>query len=325
MYGLKQSGRNWNSLLHNLFEENGFKRSSVDASIYFKNDSDVIFMIIWVDDIVISANSMKSMYETKRLLKDNYQMKDLGQNEEGIEMSQSHYLTGVLKKYGMDQCKPRYTPCEMKSLANVIEQNHLPDDQRYREVVSSLVYAMTCTRPNLSWVVKKLSQHLENPDNSKWVMLKHVLQYAKGTIDLKLNFGKSDHGLNLLGYSDADWGSPADRRSTSGYYFNLNPRGPAISWKSRRQPTVALLSYEAEYMALTMATQDTIFLKMLTKQFNSESNKAVIIFGDNQGSIAFVKNPINHNRLKHIDIKFHFIREAYTNGTVDIIYTPTVY
>ena len=110
LYGLKQSDKNWNSLLHNLFEENGFKRSSVDASIHFKNDSDVIFMIIWVDDIVISANSMKSMYETKRLLKDNFQMKDLGlylgQNEEGIEMSQSHYLTGVLKKYGMEQCKP---------------------------------------------------------------------------------------------------------------------------------------------------------------------------------------------------------------------------
>ena len=97
--------------------------------------------------------------------------------------------------------------------------------------------------------------------------------------------------------SDADWGSSEDRRSTSGYYFSLNENGPAVSWKSKKQPTVALSSCEAEYMALTLCTQETMFLSMLAKDFDLRSDKPITIFGDNQGSIALVKNPINHNDL----------------------------
>ena len=110
--------------------------------------------------------------------------------------------------------------------------------------------------------------------------------------------------------------------STTGYYFSLNDKGPSISWKSRKQPTVALSSCEAKYMALTVATQEAMFLTMLLKDFGLEPNKPVKIFGDNQGSIALVKIP-SVTRSKHIDIKFHFIRDAYTNGAIDIIYVPT--
>ena len=184
LYGLKQSGRNWNSLLNKLFEENGFKQSPVDACLYFKkNDFNIIFIIIWVDDIIVSSKSLESMNKTKSLLKENFNMKDLGpiswflgiqfkQNHNQIEMTQSHYLKGVLKKYGMDQCKPRSTPCETKpSVVSKDGQNDVSDDlRRYREIVRSLVYAMTCTRPDLSWIVTKLSQHLANPDNSDWIM-----------------------------------------------------------------------------------------------------------------------------------------------------------
>ena len=128
-------------------------------------------------------------------------------------MTQSHYLKGVLKKYGMGQCKPRPTPCETKPpVVSKDGQNDVSDNlRRYREIVGSLVYAMTCTRPDLSWIVTELSQHLANPDNSDWIMLKHALQYVKGTIDFKLTFRKSDNGLKLLAYSDADWGTSDDR------------------------------------------------------------------------------------------------------------------
>ena len=206
-------------------------------------------------------------------------------------MTQSHYLKGVLKKYGMYQCKPRSTPCETKpSVVSKDGQNDVSDDlRRYREIVGSLVYAMTYTRPDLSWIVTKLPQHLANPDNSDWIMLKHVLQYVKGTTDLKLTFRKSDNGLKLLTYSDADWGTSNDRKSTTGYYFSLNDKGPSISLKSRKQPTVALYSCEAENMALTVATQEAMFLTMLLQDFGLKPNKPVKIFGDNQGYIALVK------------------------------------
>ena len=337
LYGLKQSGRNWNSLLHTLFEENGLTQSKVDACLYYQmNNEKVIFVVVWVDDIIVAANSEKYLNETKELLKQSFKMKDLGQiswflgiqfkqTNNGIEMSQSHYLRTILERFGMDQCKPRSTPCELKLSAYTDEiDDDCPEDERtYREIVGSLVYAMTCTRPDLSWVVTKLSQHLSRPCKADWIMLKHVLRYIKGSIDFKLQYSKSLNGLRLFGYSDADWGSSEDRRSTSGYYFSLNENGPAVSWKSKKQPTVALSSCEAEYMALTLCTQETMFLSMLAKDFDLRSDKPITIFGDNQGSIALVKNPINHNKSKHIDIKYHFIRDAYNDKIIDVVYTPT--
>ena len=233
LYGLKQSGRNWNSLLHKLFEENQFQQSDSDPCLYNKVDPNV-FVLVWVDDILVATKACDLMETVKDLLKNKFKMKDLGpvswflgvqfsQSVNGIEMTQSHYLQGVLKKFGMDQCKPRYTPCELKPSTEPTntDNNMEEDNRRYREIVGSLVYAMTTTRPDLSWVVTKLSQHLVSPDHSDWIMLKHVLQYVKGTIDYKLHFQKSD-ALYLHGYSDADWGSSEDRKSTSGYYFSLS-------------------------------------------------------------------------------------------------------
>ena len=154
-------------------------------------------------------------------------------------------------------------------------------------------------------------------------MLKHVLRYIRGTVDLKLHYTKSSNGLELFGHSDADWGSSDDRRSTSGYYFLLNEVGPAISWKSRKQPTVTLSSCEAETMALTLCTQEALFLSMLVKDCAESLQNGLTIFGDNQGSIALVKNPINHSKSKHIDIKFHFIREKYSKGLIELQYVPS--
>ena len=109
-------------------------------------------------------------------------------------------------------------------------------------MVGSLIYATACTRPDLSWVVSKLSQHLSNPTEIDFTMLKHVFRYISGTVDDRLKFKKSRNGLKLQAYSDSDWGSSQDRRSTTGYYFSLSPVGPALSWKSKKQQTVALSS-----------------------------------------------------------------------------------
>ena len=155
------------------------------------------------------------------------------------------------------------------------------------------------------------------------MIVKHVLRYIKGTLNQKLSYQKSKNGLGIHGYSDADWGSSSDRKSTTGYYFSLNEEGPAISWKSKKQPTVALSTCEAEYMALTAATQEALFLNMIVKDFSLLTSSLVCIHGDNQGAIALVKNPVSHNRSKHIDIKYHFIREKYSNGLIDLKYVPT--
>ncbi|XP_068726268.1 uncharacterized protein [Montipora capricornis] len=185
---------------------------------------------------------------------------------------------------------------------------------------------MTCTRPDICWVVTKLSQFLVAPKKGNWIALKHVLRYLKGTLDFESCYRKCDDGLTLIGYSDADWASSTDdRRSTSGYCFSLNRADPLISWKSRKQPTVALSSCEAEYIALAAAVQKGMYLTQMMKDIGEVSGP-VLIFEDNQGTIALSKNPVNQvnqRRSKHIDVRYHFVRSAQNVGKIIIKYCPT--
>ena len=150
-------------------------------------------------------------------------------------MSQGEYIKKKLKEFGMADAKSRRTPCETSGYKYATEEE--AETVKYREMVGSIIYAMTCTRPDLSWVVSKLSQHLNSPMPADTVMLKHVFRYLRGTIDHKLTLTKSEGGLQLLGFSDADWGSClVDRKSTTGYYFcsvreNIQPK-PVCHHKS---------------------------------------------------------------------------------------------
>ena len=139
-----------------------------------------------------------------------------------------------------------------------------------------------------------------------------------------LVFRKSVNGLKLEGHSDSDWAFDKEtRRSTTGFGFNLNENSAVVSWKSRKQQTVALSSCEAEYMALTNTTQEALFLMMLMEDFRITVSKPVMLFGDNQGSLDMLKNTSSNDRSKHIDIKYHFIREKYNEGLINVRYIPT--
>ncbi len=134
---------------------------------------------------------------------------------------------------------------------------------------------MTCTRPDLSWIVSKLSQYLSDPYEQHWSTVKHVMRYLKGTIDHELCYKKSDEKLKLVAYSDADWASDLnDRRSTTGYCFSLTQDGPLISWKSKKQSTVALSTCEAECIALAVTAQESMYLVQL---LNSMENDCLYI------------------------------------------------
>ena len=148
-------------------------------------------LLVWVDDIILVSTSDGLMDEIKNSLKNNFNMKDLGplssflgirfnQNENEITMDQSQYLANVLNKYGMESCKARSTPCELKPSAYDNGDDDICDESKYREIVGTLVYAMTCTRPDLCFIVTKLSQYLAIPTKRTWIMLMHVLRYIKG-------------------------------------------------------------------------------------------------------------------------------------------------
>ena len=335
LYGLKQSGRNWNNLLHTYLIQEGFSQSMTDPCVYTRNNEDtMVVLLIWVDDIVIAASDHVVLTDVKNVLKTRFNMTDLGQlswflgiqfkfEDGSIKMNQSRYLEKILSKYDMGNCKPRSTPSEQN--LKFSEDNEVVDVTKYREKVGSLVYAMTCTRPDLSWIVTKLSQYLDKPTVEHHTCVKHVLRYIKGTLDYELCFQKSDDALSVVGYADADWGGSEDRKSTTGYCFRLgDSAGPVISWKSKRQQTVALSTCEAEYMALTSATQEGIFLVQLLNEIDSKCKyDKFSVCGDNQGALALAKNPVSHQRSKHIDIKYHFIRSKVQCGELELVYVPS--
>ena len=152
----------------------------------------------------------------------------------------------------------------------------------------------------------------------------YPFRYINGTLDNRLTFKKSTRPLELVAFSDSDWASSPDRKSTTSYYFSLSTDGPALSWKTRKQATIALSSCEAEYMALCDTAKETIYLSKVLKDFSavlkSPKPEPVWVHVDNQGAIALAKNPVHHERSKHIDIKYHFSRECVANGHIRIAY-----
>ena len=188
LYGLKQSGRNWNQMLHKFFTSYKFTQAKCDACVYMQSrGSGVILVLIWVDDMVISASSLILMSKIKDLLKQTFRMKDMGEiswflgikfsrGAGYLTMNQSEYIRKKLKEFGMLNAKPRGTPCEVGDY-KVVDSDDC-DPSKYRNMVGSIIYAMTCTRPDLSWVVTKLSQHLNGPTAVDLVMVKHVFRYV---------------------------------------------------------------------------------------------------------------------------------------------------
>ena len=335
LYGLKQSGRNWNNILHNYLIENNFQRSINEPCFYF-NAIDNVYLLVWVDDLIISAKT-DTLTHVKQTLEHRFRMKDLGQVSLflGIEfehdvkslcLSQAKYITKILARFGMLDCKPKSIPCEMKMSSTnscPLDENEL---KQYKQIVGALIYLMVATRPDISFTVTKLSQYMTCALQSHMTMAKHVLRYLKGNMNEKLCFTKiksSDRNVSITGFCDADWANGDDRKSITGYCFKITDKGPMISWKSRKQPTVALSSCEAEYMALASATQEGKYLLSLLNEILNLNQLSFKLKCDNQAAISLTKNPINHNRSKHIDIKYHFLRDEIENNALEIQYVPT--
>jgi hypothetical protein len=180
------------------------------------------------------------------------------------------------------------------------------------------------TRPDIAYAVQALSRHLQSTAPEHRVAADRVLRYLKGTrsLGIKFNGRSSGRSTNLLGYCDSDWAGDFDtRRSTGGYVYLIN--GGPVSWSSKLQPTVALSSTEAEYIAACDAVQEAICLRRLLEDVGYKQREPTVIREDNQGCIALSKNPVIQRRSKHIDIKYHFTRERVESGDVTLEYVVT--
>jgi hypothetical protein len=189
----------------------------------------------------------------------------------------------------------------------------------YASAVGSLMYTMTATRPDLGYSISTLSAYMADPGEQHWKAMKRVFRYLQHTANYRLELGGND--LTLQGYSDADWAnSRDDRRSVTGYIFTLG--AGVISWKSQRQKTVALSSTEAEYVSASTATREVLWLHKLLNELH-QPQQTTTLHCDNQGSIALANNPTFHQRTKHIDTQYHFIRDEVERQVIKLYYIPT--
>jgi hypothetical protein len=223
----------------------------------------------------------------------------------------------ILKRFNMMDCKAMSTPMETNLKLLVDTSSEIVDVTLYRQMIDSLMYLKN-TRPNICFVVNTLSQYLVEPRRVHLVAAKHVMRYLKGTLDYGLCY-TGDCDFRLYGYTDSDWvGSASDRKSTSRCCFNL---GSAMtSWESKKQSSIALNKAEAEYIATSC---DAIWLwNLLTSLFDLEMD-ATVIFCDNQSCIKMTENPVFHDKTKHIEIWYHYIRDLVQKGAVKLQYVGT--
>ncbi|KXJ68982.1 hypothetical protein RP20_CCG000687 [Aedes albopictus] len=335
LYGLKQSSRAWNDKFHKFIEKLGFVRSANDQCLYVRGKGlEKVILVLYVDDILLACSSMKVLETVKRLLSREYEMKDIGDikhflgmkvernlKEGRMKISQRNYLEELLRRFEMFECKPISTPMENKlRLRKGVEE--LRTTKPYRELIGCLMYASLTTRPDISATVNYFSQFQSCPNEVHWVQLKRVLRYIKGSLEVGLVYQVDADVPVLMVYSDADWANDlVDRRSVTGCVFKLF--GCTVGWITRKQQTVSLSSTEAELSALCTAACHAIWMIRLLGDLGKKPTVPVQLFEDNQSTIRIAEDSRDYGRLKHVDTKFHFLRDLVQQGTIQINYVRT--
>uniref|UniRef100_A0ABD2WYT5 Reverse transcriptase Ty1/copia-type domain-containing protein n=1 Tax=Trichogramma kaykai TaxID=54128 RepID=A0ABD2WYT5_9HYME len=255
-------------------------------------------MLLYVDDILLVSRNLARVAEIKKGLTASFDLKDMGlakyclgieieQNKNSISLCQSGFINGILARFNMFDCKSVSTPLATGLKLRPCE-DLTPKLFPYRELIGALMYLSVGTRPEITHAVSYLSQFNSCHDNTHWTAAKHVLHYLKGTSNMKLVYSMDKKGLR--GFADANWGSDiTDRKSYSGYVFSLC--NGAISWCSKKQKSVALSFSEAEYMSLSDAAKEAIFLSSLLKELGFADLSRTIIYNDNQSAGKLATNP----------------------------------
>lgn len=335
LYGLKQAARSWNKVIHQEMISAGYKQSKNDQCLYMKTSTrGTCYILIYVDDLIIASDNEKEIAEISNKIGEKYEIKDLGDIQFflGIKVekddsgnyliSQQSYINKVIESNNMSDSKSSEYPLDVGY--NKVEcDDKLSDKRIYQKVIGQLLYISTNTRPDIAASVSILSQKLSDPTRNDLNEAKRVIRYLKGTSKLKLMLSSlKEENHELFGYADANWAEcKIDRKSNSGQIFMLN--GGIISWACRKQVSVSLSSTEAEYVALSEACQELIWIKKLCKDFKVDMTDAVTINVDNQSCIKLAENQKFSNRTKHIDTRFHFIRELKEKSEIKLVYCRT--
>ncbi|KAK8584146.1 hypothetical protein V6N12_068394 [Hibiscus sabdariffa] len=344
IYGLKQASRSWNLRFNDAIKEFGFIKNEDEPCVYKKVSGSIIsFLILYVDDILIIGNDIPTLQSIKAWLSSCFSTKDLGEaayilgvkiyrdrSRRLLGLSQSTYIDKVLKRFSMEESKKGFLPLRHGiSLSKEMYPSTSQERERmsrvpYASAIGLIMYAMICTRPDLSYALSMTSRYQANPGESHWVAVKNILKYLRRTKDVFLVYGGEEQ-LSIKGYTDASFQTDKDdvgeltvslltlppvfddSRSQSGFVFCLN--GGAVSWKSSKQDIVTDSTTEAEYIAASEAAKEAVWIKKFITELGvvPSISDAMELYCDNNGAIAQAKEPRSHQRSKHILRRFHLI------------------
>ena len=333
LYGLRQAPRAWNARLDKCLRDLGFRKCQHEQAVYTKcQNGNVVIIGVYVDDLLVAGSDQEEIELFKKKMNEQFEMNNLGllsyylgievhQGKACTTLKQSAYAKKILENAGMWKCNLTRSPMDQKLQLDKDEDGQPVNSTEYRSVVGSLRY-LTHTRPDITFAVGVVSRFMERPTVKHQQAVKQILRYVKGTVNHGLAYARNGTKKVITGYTDSDLaGDVVDRRSTGGMCFYLN--GSLISWASQKQRVIALSSCEAEYMAATTAACQSIWLRGLLGEISGQQVGAVVLCIDNKSAIELMKNPVLHGRSKHIDVRFHFIRECIERGELVIKYVGT--
>jgi hypothetical protein len=337
IYGLKQSPRDWEIHRNKIMAKFGFKPLLSDASAY--TDGKLI-IAVWVDDCIIAGKDLAAIVKWKKDIAGECEIKDMGELTSILGMQwvrdrankkswlhQSAYTQTILRRFKMDKSHPEKSPATYDPSPDITDR--LINTEEYLQAVGALIHLSKSTRPDIAFAVSAVASKMKSPTSKNWNAVKRIFRYLNGTRNYGIMLGGQIDD-RLVCYADADWAGDHDtRRSRSGHvvFYGNSP----ISWYSKLQTgTHSLSSVESEYKSAVYGAQDLMWLQNIMGEFNVKAslnllcNARGVIAGDlkcdNQGAIAAMNNPMQHSKLKHVELRYHFIREAVKTAQLNIEY-----
>ncbi|KAJ9535546.1 hypothetical protein OSB04_un001319 [Centaurea solstitialis] len=331
LYGLKQAPRAWYDSLSQFLVESGYSKGKIDNTLFIKREGEHIMLVqIYVDDIIFGSTCPNFCDTFSKLMMTRYEMSMMGelnfflglqvkQLSAGIFINQAKYIKDILKKYNLENAKIMKTPMSPSCALDSDPDGKAVDVTTYRGMIGSLMY-LTASRPDIMFSTCLCARYQSKPKESHLKAVKRIFRYLKGTVNLGLWYPKGS-GYELTGYTDADHGGcKLDRKSTTGHIQFLGDK--LVSWASNKQNCVSLSTAEAEYVAAASCCSQIIWMRTQLRDYGFKFDK-IPIYCDSNSAIAISCNPVQHTKTKHIDIRYHFIKDHVEKGTIELYFVNT--
>jgi hypothetical protein len=343
LYSLKQGGREWFRRLEEVLVELGFARIRSDSSVFiWEKDGVKVIVPVFVDDITLASKSKEKIAKIKGLLAQRFKLRNLGPTSfllgvqidhecsaRTLHLSQRQYTLDLLDHFGFADCSPVSTPLDpglrlgMSQCPQTPEDDEFMRDKPYVSAVGALMYLAIAMRPDIAHAVGVLCHFMSKPGTAHWKAAKHLFCYLRGSVNYHLTYTPDLSSSQLfMTYSDADHGgNPDNGRSTSAYVVKMGTG--AVSWMLRLQSIVALSTTEAEFISAVSAGQEIVWMHSFLGKLGYSFDAPLLLLVDNQSAIQVARNPEHHRRMKHLDLRFFWLRDMVNSGVIAVHYIPT--